>query len=290
MAFLHASVFAAGVAAGAVGALWWALDKEQASAPGPAPVAAEVAALAGSVPERPPLPCTFDPLIPPAEGKDGRARAGDPLPTADEEAKQLRRLIVRGKERAAAGRPHDAEVAFLQACRLAERDGEAPARVADAKYQLARHYSYVARSSDSLEAERRAALLERSERLYADSLRVLRVVHGDTHEKTRFAALGLERVRTAKAGGLPPALEDARQAQAEAEVGAEEEVAPAPPLRAALVCTGLGSREETAACARAELARLGWQFGALAREARERWQLLQAEVAARRAEPTAAGD
>ena len=99
-------------------------------------------------------------------------------------------FIVLGKEAAAAGRPRDAEVAFLMACRVADRlKGGDSVESANAKYQLGWLYARLALEGSA--GARRTELRTRAERLYADSLHTYQVRHGPAHEKTRFAAEGL---------------------------------------------------------------------------------------------------
>lgn len=218
MSWVQVSVFTAALAFGGAAALWWVLERRGEPQPtaADAPVASEVAALAGSVGERPAQGCGFDPLIRPTGAGDGQRQL--PALDAGVEPGTISSWIRSGKETAAGGRMRDAELAFLGACRAAEQM-EDPARVAEAKYQLARHYSHVARSAEGLPDDRREDLLERSERLYGDSLLAFRRLYGDTHDSTRFAALGLERVRTALTGAMP-ALEAAPPSRATATGGA----------------------------------------------------------------------
>src|SRR5690606_22748009 len=133
-------------------------------------------------------------------------------------------LLLSGKEAAAAGKARDAEAAFLMACRSAEGLTGDPVPLADAQYQLGRHYAQLASLPD---AARRDELLRRAEGLHASSLEAFRRHRGAGHEKTRFAAEGLERVRALKddpvavpalaAASAPAVAEDTRVSGAPAQ-------------------------------------------------------------------------
>lgn len=215
-------MFGVGLAIGVVATAWWALERQESPAEGRGPAPAEVVALAHSLPPPSPVACDFAPLVPRAGEEDGRERLAGEAPRLD--VAGIAQWLRTGKEAAAAGRWRDAEVAFLGACRAAERL-EDRAALADARYHLARHYSHVARGAERLADARRRDLLQRAELLYGESLRAFRRIHGDEHEMTRFAALGLERVRTALGGRLPPALADAGRAEApaHADTGAAQQ-------------------------------------------------------------------
>ena len=117
-------------------------------------------------------------------------------------------FIVIGKESASAGRPRDAEVAFLMSCRLADKlKGAASVESADAKYQLGRHYATLADDDPSGSAAlARAELLWRAQLLYSDSLNAYLATLGATHEKSKFAAEGLASVRQTLAQAQPAPL------------------------------------------------------------------------------------
>jgi hypothetical protein len=112
-------------------------------------------------------------------------------------------LILTGKEAAASGRARDAEVSFLNACRNAQvlQGGDAAMNLADAMYQLGRHYANVAQASGVHKGE----LLARSQRLYQAALQTYQARYGAKGEKTRFAQEGLAKVqRLADGTALPP--------------------------------------------------------------------------------------
>jgi hypothetical protein len=117
-------------------------------------------------------------------------------------ASEVAALILSGKEAAAAGHMRDAEVAFLNACRNAEVvQGGDGVSLADAMYQLGRHYSNVAMAG----AANKQELLQRAERLYSASLQAYQGRYGASHEKTKFAQQGLAAVQSARGGRSTPA-------------------------------------------------------------------------------------
>jgi len=158
--------------------------------------------------------CPTEPAATAATDKDGKfpLQAGvEGLIAAD-----ITSFIVIGTEAAAAGRPRDAEAAFLMACRVAEKLGGAGSvESADAKYQLGSHYTKLALGAGVADAgvagvaggSDRVDLLKRAEALYLDSLQTSIVHHGEAHEKSRLAAQGLATVRQMLAQGqnVPPA-------------------------------------------------------------------------------------
>lgn len=176
----------------------------------PAPVVARALA-----PE-PFAACPSQPAAPVAGQKDGKfLMQGDLSGTA---ATDTTRFIVAGKEAAVAGRPRDAEVAFLMACRVADKfKGASSVESADAKYQLAWQYEWLAREDGLAAGANRAELLKRADSLYSDSLKVYLAKFGPNHEKARFAADGLAAVQQILANGPPvqrpsPAIEKPAEA------------------------------------------------------------------------------
>jgi len=167
--------------------------------------------------------CDMAPMLPTAgEGDDRVVLQTKPAASSSEVAS----LILSGKEAAAAGRRRDAEVSFLNACRSAAalRDGDG-LPLADAMYQLGRHYANAA----AFGASRSRELLERAERLYSASLEGYRTRLGPAHEKTRFAQEGLVTVQQVT-GGQGAAVAKAPPAPAAAPLAAPPpaEVAKAP--------------------------------------------------------------
>ena len=206
------AVFVSGILLGAVAAVWFvraAHSPPSAAASGPQtsiatplpmPVAqrnpAEVApsATAAAKVSHERAACPAQPVTASIGGKDGQfvmqtnvdAKTASDIPS----------FILAGKEAAAAGRPHDAEIAFLMACRVADKlKGQESVESADARYQLGRHYATLARAAGTPMEASRAELLRRAQVSYADSVETYRARYGDANEKTRYAAEGLAGVQ-----------------------------------------------------------------------------------------------
>ncbi|MDP3759254.1 MAG: hypothetical protein Q8R01_01900 [Ramlibacter sp.] len=216
--------FAAGLAIGAVASAMIVLgpyspvgrNKVQAQ-PGPSqPIAA---AFRGSE-------CPMEPAATIAGAKDGRYRM--PADLSGYAATDPNVFIVMGTEAAATGRPHDAEIAYLMACRVADRfQGAGSAAAADARYELARHYGTLANAADK-GAPNCGDLLLRAETMYSDSLQLYRASYGPDHERSRLAAQGLAGVRqtlTAQAG-VPPGAPPSAAPAVSADAGAPRQDAP----------------------------------------------------------------
>jgi hypothetical protein len=184
--------------------------------------------------------CDLAPVLPAAGDGDGREiLQGKPQgATPDEVASR----ILSGKEAAAAGRQRDAEVDFLDACRNAAtmRDGD-PIPLADAMYQLGRHYANVAALGGA--AGKQKELFQRAERLYSASLEAYRARYGDDHEKTRFAREGLITVQQATGGKPPTAIAKASPAAAAASVAAAAASAPVPVAAASAAAPAASATE-----------------------------------------------
>lgn len=261
------TLFLAGLALGLAGA--WALWSLRASpAPGPAPTgavtapapaannspetvkaspAADPAPPAASAAARPanataqasaPQSCPVRLLAATSGAKDGQYQLQQDLTGKTE--KDISAFLVVGKEAAASGRPRDAEVAFLMACRVAEAlKGAGSLEAADAKYQLGWHYANLGLHG---RAGNRPELLNTAERMYADSLVAYRARHGDKHEKTRFASEGLASLRhtaapppgsTASASAAAPAPAPAPARAPGAVASAEPRTTAPAPMRPA---------------------------------------------------------
>lgn len=183
-------VFASGfalAAAAAVGA-WLLLGADSrplSGSPRSRPAPTQAAALAS--PQQ--ADCAMEPATAAASARDGRfplqaSVAG--LIEAD-----IASFVVIGHDSAAAGRPRDAEAAFLMSCRVADKlKGAGSAEVADAKYQLGAHYAALAASGTIVAGPQRAELLGRAERLYADSSQIYAASYGQAHEKSQRVAHG----------------------------------------------------------------------------------------------------
>jgi len=224
-ATLFGGALVAGVAAGAIGMMSLrGGDEPYASSPasatrtmGAAPAStAFLSAVAGN--------CELAPMLPAAGEGDGQEVLQAKAAAVSADA--VGSLILAGKEAAASGRQRDAEVAFLNACRNAavlKEGGGAP--LADAMYQLGRHYANAA----AFGAPGSGDLLQRAERLYSASLEAYRARYGEDHEKTRFAREGLTTVQHATGGQAPTAITQAPAAPAAAPAPATALTEPAAP-------------------------------------------------------------
>ena len=189
-----AAIFASGLLLGGAVAAWAVLNMQSSDAPKPpieqqakaAPVNAEApVAKPATVVAHAHAACPASPVVAAADSDDGHARPqGEPAA-----------LILGGKEAAAAGRPRDAELLFLAACKAADKSQRAEGSEAiDARYQLARHYANLVLVANTQGASR-AEMIKRADVLYADAAQAYRARHGESHEKTRFAAEGLAALR-----------------------------------------------------------------------------------------------
>lgn len=226
-------VFAAGLGAGLIAALAivgatrdrvGADDVAAANTSrGPSATATPVAVAA------PRVDCGFVPIVPAANREDGLLPLDKDL--QGRTASAVNTLILSGKEAAAAGKPRDAETAFLMACRSAQNVQGDPLPLADAHYQLGRHYAQVAASP---EVPKRDAMIQRAQQLYASSLALYRTHKGPEHERTRFAQQGLDQLQQLAGGSLPalpaaPAAEASKAAEDTRVAGnAARPAAPAP--------------------------------------------------------------
>ena len=232
---LYASGFVIGAAV--VVGTWLALDSSLLSTPSKFKTGI-LASQSGPSALKQSAACPVQPTTAAANEKDGRF----PL-QADVSgliAADMASFIIVGKEAAAAGRPRDAEVAFLMSCRVAEKlKGIDSIESADAKYQLGEHYASLALVQNPAAGANRPELLNRAERLYADSSRAYLAKYGQANEKTRLAADGLAAVRQTLAqvntgqfdlsppNAVPPALvqqEIAKPQQPQPVAGSGESV------------------------------------------------------------------
>jgi len=220
--------------------------------------------------------CPAQPAAPVAGKKDGQFVLQADLSSMG--AGDIASFIVLGKEAAASGRPRDAEVAFLMACRLAsERKGVDSAESADAKYQLGWLYGRLVLDGSAL-APKQAELRRRAEQLYGQSLRFYQARYGPSHEKTRFAAQGLASLSQASGPAAPSPSQPAR-APAAASQPPQEAAAPTPGNRSepgaamqsrpSFDCAKARSVPENLICADAELSRLDRELGRLYARARD---------------------
>ena len=190
-------------------------------------------------------------------------------------AADIASFIAIGKEAAAAGRPRDAEVAFLMSCRVADKlKGADSVESAEAKSQLGSHYARLALGEDSAS---RAELLKQAEHLYADSSHIYFLKYGEPHEKSRFAAEGLASVRQTLAQGSLALLQPSVTQSQPRQVNIEEKSQRAPPMpqdqgtakgsKPSFDCTKARSVPEKMICSDAELARLDRDLARLYRRA-----------------------
>lgn len=195
--------------------------------------------------------CDFAPVLSKSGRDDGQERL-QARPSGGS-AGDVGRLILSGKEAAASGRVRDAEIAFLNACRSAERVQHAEGTpLADAMYQLGRHYGNVAQSGGS----RKPELVQRARLLYTASLQAYRGRYGEGHEKTRFARQGL--------AALPASAAAVKTAKAEKlETVETVEKEPKPAVEPSFDCRRARSTPEKIICADEELARMDRDLGRL---------------------------
>lgn len=140
-------------------------------------------------------PCTFEPLLVAAGPQDGKFSAAADL--TDKTLTDVAAYASVGSDATTHGRVRDAEVAFITSCRIAGHllGGAAP-ELAEAKYQLARHYAAVAGAmpASGMDVMRPDVLL-RAQTLFSESTDVFAARYGQAHEKTRLAAAGLTLVK-----------------------------------------------------------------------------------------------
>jgi hypothetical protein len=213
----HGLVFAAGVLFGLVaGAALVMVAHGPDSAAMKAAVAqprppAAVAATTGD--------CGFEPLLVPANDKDGKFFLDAVKP--DAAPSDVAAYINVGAAATAQGRLRDAELAYITSCRIATRvAGGDSAELADAKYELARHYVTAASAIKTPETQAaREEALKRAETLFSESIDGYGMKFGVGHDKTRLAAAGLASLKEATApvelaaalpGGMTRELLDAK--------------------------------------------------------------------------------
>ena len=206
------AVFVSGILLGAVAAVWFVRAAHSPPSAAPSgPQTSVTTSLPTAVAQRKPAEvapsgmaaatisheraaCPAQPVTASIGGKDGQFVM---QPNVDAKtAADIPSFILAGKEAAAAGRPHDAEIAFLMACRVADKlKGQESVESADARYQLGRHYATLARAAGTPMGASRAELLRRAQVSYADSVETYRARYGDANEKTRYAVEGLAGVQ-----------------------------------------------------------------------------------------------
>jgi hypothetical protein len=159
----EASFAASGVVLGAaisalVMTVLQSAGKPQAAAP-PTPAAQQAVSAV-----RPSAPCPLQPAAAKTGGSDGRFQMPEELHKygpGDAGA-----FMVIGKEAAAEGRLRDAEIAFLMACRVADRfKGAESVEAANARVQLALHYETLAQLDSAADGAGRSELQRRAQLL-----------------------------------------------------------------------------------------------------------------------------
>jgi hypothetical protein len=137
--------------------------------------------------------CPMEPATLISGDQDGRYRM--PAELSGYASTEPNVFVAMGNEAAAAGRPHDAEIAYLMACRVADKfKGAGSVAAADARYELARYYTQLADGADK-NAPNCGEILRRAEEMYSDSHQLYRASYGADHEKSLQAAQGLAGVR-----------------------------------------------------------------------------------------------
>lgn len=218
-------IFVTGVLLGAAGAVALVDAGRDDGAATPQAAAAPAGVTQVAMASAPRVDCSFAPIVPAANREDGLLPLDREL--QGRTAASVSTLILTGKEFAAAGKRRDAETAFLMACRSAEAVKDDAVPLADAHYQLARHYAQVAATPD---VARREEMVQRAKTLYASSLQAFRAAKGEDHEKTRFARQGLETLEQAVAAPAPePAMDAILTAKESLRAAELAKVAGAPP-------------------------------------------------------------
>lgn len=216
-------------AAAAVGAWYRSTDGKAELHTASAPVAP----IGGQTPG-----CTFEPALTAASEQDGKFSGATEL--TDKTLTDIAAYASVGADAVHNGRVRDAEVALITSCRIAGQiAGAGSSELAEAKYQLARHYITVAAALPAASAQtQRDELLRRSQTLFSESADLFAARRGQAHEKTRLAASGLTLARQtlALAGQLqvaqaqvPEAAASAPLAQASAPVAGASAVVAAKP-------------------------------------------------------------
>ena len=189
--FASGGVLAAAVIAGA----WLMLDVPGLPMSGKPVTSASAPQASGQV-----ASCPLEPATAASGGQDGQFPFQPDVPGLT--ATDIASFIVIGQGAAASSRPHDAEVAYLMSCRLADKlKGVNSVESADGKFLLGGHYAKLALGAGSASDASRPELLRRAEFLYLDSHRIFSTAYGQADQKSRAAADGLAAVRQTLAQG-----------------------------------------------------------------------------------------
>lgn len=184
--------------------------------------------------------CSFAPVVGASSKADGSVTLQPTGPNAS--SMEAQDLLKAGKEAAAAGQARDAELSFLMACRAAKGSTDPNGLpLADAQYQLARHYADLAAVPN---VQHRDELLKRAQALFGASFASYQQRYGAGSERTRFAQEGLASVQqslgTQVAGG-PAAAAAAAPAASEAVAPPESPVAAAPMVPAPAAASAMAA-------------------------------------------------
>jgi hypothetical protein len=185
----HPAVFASALALAAAAALSaWMLSGANSSPVSGGPQTSSLAQRPMALGSSQIAACPSQPVTAAASEKDGKF----PLQTGVSGliAADIASFIVIGREAAATGRPRDAEVAFLMACRVADKlRGIDSVESAEARFELGSHYARLAHDGGSATAPNRDELRSYAERLHLDSLHLYHFTYGQVREKPASASL-----------------------------------------------------------------------------------------------------
>lgn len=227
-------------AAAAVGAWYRSTDgkAELHTASGP------VAPIGGQSPG-----CTFEPVLTATSEQDGKFSGAAEL--TDKTLTDIAAYASVGADAVHNGRVRDAEVALITSCRIAGQiAGAGSTELAEAKYQLARHYITVAAALPAASAQtQRDELLRRSQTLFSESADLFAARRGQAHEKTRLAASGLTLARQTLA--LAGQLQTAQAPEAAASAPLAQASAPMAGVSAAVAGKPKDEKTRTAAASSA---------------------------------------
>lgn len=235
-------MFASGgvLAAAAIAGAWLMLDVPGLPMSGQLVTAASAPQASGQV-----ASCPLEPATAASGSQDGQFPFQPDVPGLT--ATDIASFIVIGQGAAASSRPHDAEVAYLMSCRLADKlKGVNSIESADGKFLLGGHYAKLALGAGSAGDASRPELLRRAEFLYMDSLRIFSTAYGQADQKSRAAADGLAAVRQTLAQGstarpAPPPATAPEQTLASAAALPARAAGPEQPAPPALVQASVAS-------------------------------------------------
>lgn len=172
------------------------------------------AALAAAQPVTPPATCELDPLIPPAGAQDGRAPVEHPFPGGPRARAKV--FVAQAQAALARGRPRDAEVALLAACRQHDVASARPTvPLARVLGMLGERYAAAARAEAS--PALREQLRERARHVLGLSAQAYAVALGPNASRSRQARqrlASLEQDLLAAAEAPQPGSDDRLQDEA----------------------------------------------------------------------------